>query len=107
MCKTAMQTLRKVSQSNDRFVPRLQFGAIDCTIYPRLCHQVCHFLDYHFFKFFFWFQYNIRGYPTLIVYNQSVPHHYQDVYDEIHLANFIQVCLFLFLLYQNYFKLFL
>lgn len=70
-CKTARQTLRKVSQHH--FNTKLIFGVIDCGVYGTLCKQ-----------------YNINSYPTVILYNSTVPHQYFGKYQEEDLLDFIE-----------------
>lgn len=38
-----------------------------------------------------YFQYNVRSYPTTILYNQSVPHHYHGHHNVHAMVEFIQV----------------
>lgn len=72
-CPPCMQLLpeyRKVSRSMGHLV---RFGTVDCTMHDSLCAK-----------------YKIRSYPTTVLYNQTVPHHYHGSHTAGGLEDFIQ-----------------
>lgn len=60
---------RKASKSAKNEV---SFGTVDCTIHQQLCQQ-----------------YNIKSFPTTIMYNQSVQHYFNGQHQEQAILNFI------------------
>ena len=50
------------------------YGTIDCTININICQQ-----------------FNIRSYPTTVLFNNSIPHNYNGQHSAQDLTDFIQV----------------
>jgi DnaJ family protein C protein 10 len=63
---------RKASQLDAS--KQVLFATIDCTINQKTCDQ-----------------YNIRSYPTTILFNQSSPHNYMGHHSAHEIADFIEV----------------
>ncbi|KAF0293394.1 DnaJ subfamily C member 10 [Amphibalanus amphitrite] len=68
-CMRLMPELRKASAQQSA----LPFGSVDCTAHAALCSR-----------------YNIRSYPTVIVYNKSEPHVYRGPHTADGLLDFIE-----------------
>ena len=51
----------------------VKFGSMDCSVHRDLCST-----------------YNIRAYPTLVFYNQSVPHTYSGQFAARDIASFVE-----------------
>jgi len=49
------------------------FGSLDCSVYHHLCSS-----------------YNIRSYPTIIFFNNSVPHLYTNEFGAQEIAAFVE-----------------
>ena len=52
-CQKLLPEFRKAAEG----LPEVNFGTVDCTIHQNLCRN-----------------YNVRSYPTTLIYNQSTPH---------------------------------
>jgi DnaJ homolog subfamily C member 10 len=61
---------RKTAKTSGNIV---NFGTIDCTLHTSLCEQ-----------------YNVRSYPTTILFNKTVPHQYHGRHSSEDLSDFIQ-----------------
>lgn len=71
-CPPCMQLLpqfRKASKKSGRLA---NFGTIDCTVHTSLCEQ-----------------YNIRSYPTTILFNNTTPHQYHGHHSADELFDFV------------------
>ena len=56
------------------------------------CNDIAHVShNYFWIIFFFIFQYNIRSYPTTILYNNSLPHQFTGHHTAADLVEFIEV----------------
>lgn len=64
------------------------FGTVDCTINTQLCES-----------------FNIRSFPTTILYNNSIPNLYHGQHNAQDISEFIEVKCFIFYLNFNYFKM--
>ncbi|XP_059164242.1 dnaJ homolog subfamily C member 10-like [Physella acuta] len=72
-CPPCMRLLPEFKKTSKAYKSVVNFGTVDCTVHGGLCNT-----------------YNIRSYPTTILYNQSVPHQYHGQHSASHLAEFIQ-----------------
>ncbi|XP_076340321.1 dnaJ homolog subfamily C member 10-like [Tachypleus tridentatus] len=69
-CMNLLPEFRKAS----RFVSKkVNFGTVDCTIHGHLCSK-----------------YNIRSYPTTILYNHSIPHQFHGSHSAKDIVDFVQ-----------------
>ncbi|XP_054166340.1 dnaJ homolog subfamily C member 10-like [Oppia nitens] len=68
-CMRLMPEIRKASRSANHLV---NFGTIDCTIHSTMCRQ-----------------YNIKSYPTVLLYNSSIAHQFHGSHSEQDLIDFI------------------
>ncbi|CAG2120682.1 unnamed protein product, partial [Medioppia subpectinata] len=73
-CMRLMPEIRKASRNANHLV---NFGTIDCTVHSSMCKK-----------------YNIRSYPTVLLYNSSVAHQFHGQHSEHDLIDFIQDTLF-------------
>lgn len=73
-CPPCMQLLPEWRKASKAFgSSSLRFGTVDCTIHHALCNN-----------------YNIRSYPTTVLYNRSIPHAYQGDRSAAALVDFVQ-----------------
>lgn len=72
-CPPCMRLLPEFRKAAKNFGQVVNFGTVDCTIHGSLCRT-----------------YNVRSYPTTILYNHSVPHQYQGHHNVHSLVEFIQ-----------------
>lgn len=70
-CMRLLPEYRKAARSFDDNT--VGFGTVDCTIHSNLCHT-----------------YNIRSYPTTILYNNSIPHQFNGHHTAADLVEFIE-----------------
>ncbi|XP_015751062.1 PREDICTED: dnaJ homolog subfamily C member 10-like [Acropora digitifera] len=71
-CMRLLPEYRKAARSFDD--SEVGFGTVDCTIHINLCHM-----------------YNIRSYPTTILYNNSIPHQFSGHHTAADLVEFVEV----------------
>ncbi|KAK3885496.1 hypothetical protein Pcinc_010237 [Petrolisthes cinctipes] len=69
-CIKLLPEFRKASRLVD---PPVNFGSIDCTLHQDLCSR-----------------FNIRQYPTTVLYNQSVPHEYMGFHTATEIVDFVK-----------------
>ncbi|XP_067137389.1 dnaJ homolog subfamily C member 10-like [Centruroides vittatus] len=72
-CPPCMHLLPEVRKASRIMGHKIRFGTIDCTIHSELCSK-----------------YNIRNYPTTILYNDTYPHIYYGNHVHRELIEFIQ-----------------
>ncbi|KAJ8320691.1 hypothetical protein KUTeg_002278 [Tegillarca granosa] len=72
-CPPCMRLLPEFRKAAKNFGNVIHFGTVDCTIHQQLCRM-----------------YNIRSYPTTILYNRSVPHQYHGHHSASNMVEFIQ-----------------
>lgn len=73
-CPPCMRLLPEFRKAAKNYVGHdVSFGTVDCTVHNRLCQN-----------------YNIRSYPTTILYNNSKPHQYNGHHSAAHIVEFIQ-----------------
>ncbi|KAK2560566.1 DnaJ-like protein subfamily C member 10 [Acropora cervicornis] len=70
-CMRLLPEYRKAARSFDD--SEVGFGTVDCTIHINLCHM-----------------YNIRSYPTTILYNNSIPHQFTGHHTAADLVEFVE-----------------
>lgn len=70
-CMRLLPEYRKAARSFEDH--EVGFGTVDCTIHSNLCHM-----------------YNIRSYPTTILYNNSLPHQFTGHHTAADLVEFIE-----------------
>ncbi|XP_029214585.2 dnaJ homolog subfamily C member 10-like [Acropora millepora] len=70
-CMRLLPEYRKAARSFDD--SEVGFGTVDCTIHINLCHM-----------------YNIRSYPTTILYNNSIPHQFSGHHTAADLVEFVE-----------------
>jgi len=70
-CMRLLPEYRKAARSFD--YNEVGFGTVDCTIHSNLCNM-----------------YNIRSYPTTILYNNSIPHQFTGHHTAADLVEFIE-----------------
>ncbi|XP_064419676.1 dnaJ homolog subfamily C member 10 isoform X2 [Latimeria chalumnae] len=70
-CRALLPELRKASK---QLIGQLQFGTLDCSVHEGLCNL-----------------YNIRAYPTTMVFNQSNIHEYEGHHSAEQILEFIQL----------------
>ncbi|XP_066942264.1 dnaJ homolog subfamily C member 10-like [Macrobrachium rosenbergii] len=71
-CPPCMKLLPEFRKASRLVATPVNFGSIDCTMHQDLCTK-----------------FNIRQYPTTILYNQSVPHEYTGHHSATHLVEFV------------------
>ncbi|XP_068227314.1 dnaJ homolog subfamily C member 10-like [Palaemon carinicauda] len=71
-CPPCMKLLPEFRKASRLVATSVNFGSIDCTMHHELCTR-----------------YNIRQYPTTILYNQSVPHEYTGHHSASNLVEFV------------------
>ena len=67
-----MHLLPEFRKASKRIGDQITFGTVDCTIHTQLCQQS-----------------GINAYPTTIMYNGSVPHHFSGQHQEQAIVNFV------------------
>ncbi|KAL4217269.1 DnaJ subfamily C member 10 [Mactra antiquata] len=73
-CPPCMRLLPEFRKTAKNFRGQVvNFGTVDCTIHGELCRL-----------------YNVRSYPTTILYNQSVPHQYHGHHNSMAMMEFIE-----------------
>uniref|UniRef100_T1KBH9 DnaJ homolog subfamily C member 10 n=1 Tax=Tetranychus urticae TaxID=32264 RepID=T1KBH9_TETUR len=72
-CPPCMNFMPEIRKTSKTLGSTINFGTVDCTIHSTLCRK-----------------YNIRSYPTLILYNQSSPHQFFGNHKSADLIDFIQ-----------------
>lgn len=72
-CPPCMRLLPEFRKAAKNYGFGVNFGTVDCTIHAELCKN-----------------YNVRSYPTTILYNQSVPHQYHGQHNVHSIVEFIQ-----------------
>ncbi|CAL1536324.1 unnamed protein product [Lymnaea stagnalis] len=72
-CPPCMRLLPEFKKASKVYRSKVNFGTVDCTVHQGLCNT-----------------YNIRSYPTTILYNQSIPHQYHGQHSVNHLVEFIE-----------------
>ncbi|KAH3752172.1 dnaJ homolog subfamily C member 10-like [Dreissena polymorpha] len=72
-CPPCMKLLPEFRKTAKNFGDVVNFGTVDCTIHADLCRM-----------------YNVRSYPTTILYNQSIPHQYHGHHNVHAMVEFIQ-----------------
>ena len=71
-CMNLLPEFRKASQSDRN--SNIAFGTIDCTVNTNLC-----------------LEHNVHGYPTTILFNDSLPHQFSGQHTTEDLSDFIEV----------------
>ncbi|KAM9305040.1 dnaJ homolog subfamily C member 10 [Gastrophryne carolinensis] len=69
-CRALLPELRKASK---RMFSHLRFGTLDCTIHEGICNM-----------------YNIRAYPTTVIFNQSAMHEFEGHHSAEEILEFIE-----------------
>ncbi|XP_048578142.1 dnaJ homolog subfamily C member 10 isoform X2 [Nematostella vectensis] len=73
-CPPCMRLLPEYRKAARSFVGKpVGFGTVDCTVHSQLCHQ-----------------YNIRSYPTTILYNNSQPHQFIGHHNALDIIEFVE-----------------
>ncbi|KAK0067173.1 dnaJ subfamily C member 10 [Biomphalaria pfeifferi] len=72
-CPPCMRLLPEFKKASRLDRSNVNFGTVDCTVHNGLCNS-----------------YNIRSYPTTILYNQSIPHQYHGQHTVKNLLEFIE-----------------
>ncbi|KAK3756722.1 hypothetical protein RRG08_018446 [Elysia crispata] len=72
-CPPCMRLLPEFKKASRHYRSKVNFGTVDCTVHSHLCNM-----------------YNIRSYPTTIMYNQSIPHQFRGQHDMHSLIEFVQ-----------------
>ncbi|KAK7864477.1 hypothetical protein R5R35_003101 [Gryllus longicercus] len=71
-CPPCMRLLPEFRKASHHFASQVKFGSVDCTVHASLCRQ-----------------YNIRSYPTTILYNNSVSHQFYGGHTSDDLVEFV------------------
>ncbi|KAK7081976.1 DnaJ subfamily C member 10 [Halocaridina rubra] len=72
-CPPCMKLLPEFRKASRLVHTPVNFGSIDCTLHQDLCTR-----------------FNIRQYPTTILYNQSVPHEYRGYHTAAQIVEFVK-----------------
>ncbi|XP_067687759.1 dnaJ homolog subfamily C member 10-like [Haliotis asinina] len=72
-CPPCMKLLPEFRKAAKSFSEVVNFGTVDCTVHSQLCNN-----------------YNIRSYPTTILYNQSRPHQFHGHHTADSIVEFLQ-----------------